>query len=110
MAASRSTGAPRERYKLHLVLRDGFRGHRVVVTVNGRRIYQAAKVSTDPATGRAAAREVALSSPMARLMFSARPGNLDAAFDVDLAERPHVAISLVGERTVAFESSTLPLS
>src|SRR4029453_8959289 len=110
MGASRNTGARRKTYMLHLVLRDGFRGHRVVVTVNGRKIYQAAKISTDPATGRAAAREIALTSPTAHLMFSARPGDLEAAFDVDLAKRPHVAISLVGERTVAFETSTLPLS
>jgi hypothetical protein len=95
---------------LCLVLRDGFRKHRVVVTVNGRKVYQAAKVSTDPVTGRAAARQIALTSPTARLTFSARPGDLDAAFDVDLAERPHVAISLVGERTIAFETSTFPLS
>ncbi len=112
MASSRNArsgaSAPRETYTLHLVLRDGFHGHRVVVTMNGRKIYQGAKITTDAATGRADAREVTSKSRVARLVVSARPGNRDAAFDVDVAARPHVAISLVGEGTVAFETSALP--
>jgi hypothetical protein len=39
---------------------------------------------------------------------SVTPGNLAAAFDVDVVERPFVAISLIGEGTVAFETSATP--
>jgi hypothetical protein len=36
------------------------------------------------------------------------PGNPAATFDVDVVERPYVAISLIGEGTVAFETSAAP--
>jgi hypothetical protein len=39
---------------------------------------------------------------------SVTPGNLAAAFDVDIVERPYVAISLIGEATLAFETSAVP--
>jgi hypothetical protein len=93
---------------MHLVLRNGFRGHSVVITMNDRRVYDAADVTTDPVTARAGA--VAVRAPVhrARVAVSVKPGNLMAAFDVDIAVHPHVAISLVGDGTVAFETSTVP--
>jgi hypothetical protein len=93
---------------MHLVLREGFRRHRVVITMNDRKIYQAADVTTDAAAARADAREVITRSRTAHLVVSVTPGNLAAAFDVDVVARPYVAISLIGEGTVAFETSAAP--
>ena len=95
---------------LHLVLRDGFRGHVVVVTMNDRVVYQAVGVTTDLATARAAAVDIPSPVPTARLEVAVTPGSLASAMDVDLVRRPHVAISLVGAGTVAFETSPAPFS
>jgi len=100
--------APKETHTLHLVLREGFQRHRVVITMNDRKIYQAADVTTDAGAARADAREVNSRSRTAHLVVSVTPGNLAAAFDVDIVERPYVAISLIGEATVAFETSAAP--
>jgi|SRR5215467_7578964 len=112
MALSKKAGgadrAPKETYTLHLVLREGFRRHRVVVTMNGRKIYRAADVTTDMQTAWADARDVISRSRTARLAVSVMPGNLAAAFDADLAARPYIAISLIGAATVAFEASAAP--
>ena len=99
---------PEEEHTLHLVLREGFQRHRVVITMNDRKIYQETDVTTDVAAARADALDVVSRFRNARLMVSVTPGNLAAAFDVDLAERPYVAISLIGEATVAFEASGIP--
>jgi len=93
---------------MHLVLRDGFHGHSVIITMNGKRVYEAAGVTTDPVTVRAGA--VALRVPVrrARVGVSVTPGDLAGAFDVDITVHPHVAISLVGDGTLAFETSRVP--
>ena len=93
---------------MHLVLREGFQRHRVVITMNDRKIYQAADVTTDAAAARADAREVISRSRTAHLVVSVMPGILAASFDVDVMARPYVAISLVGEGTVAFDTSAVP--
>jgi hypothetical protein len=104
----RGAGPPKETYTLHLLLREGFHSHRVVITMNDRKIYQAADVTTDGASAQADARDVISRSRNAHLVVSVTPGNLAAAFDVDVVERPFVAISLIGEGTVAFETSATP--
>jgi len=93
---------------MHLVLRDGFRGHSVIITMNGKRVYEAAGVTTDPVTVRADSVAVRVPVRTARVGVSVTPGNLGAAFDVDITLHPHVAISLVGDATLAFETSRVP--
>jgi hypothetical protein len=93
---------------MHLVLRDGFRGHSVVITLNGRRVYEAAGVTTDPVTVRAGAIAVRVPVRTARVGVAVTPGNLGGAFDVDTIVYPHVAVSLVGDSTLAFETSRVP--
>lgn len=95
---------------MHLVLRDGFRGHSIVITMNDRRVYEAAGVTTDPVTARAGAFAVRMSAPQARVGVAVTPGNLAAVFDVDIAVHPHVAISLIGDGMVAFETSSRPFA
>ena len=92
---------------LHLVLRDGFRGHAVVVTMNDRIVYHATSVTTDGQTARAAAVDVPSMVPIGRLAVAVTPGSL-ASTVIDLAKHPHIAISLVGAGTLAFERSSVP--
>ena len=91
-----------------VVLCEGFRGHSVLITLNGRRVFEAADVTTDPLTARAGAAALSAVTRVARLAVSVTPGPLAAAADVDVAKYPYVAISLVGEGTVAFETSAVP--
>ena len=95
---------------LHLVLRDGFRGHVVVVTMNDRVVYQAVGVTTNFVTARADAVDIPSPVPTARLGVVVTPGSLASVMDVDLLTHPHVAISLVGAGTVAFETSPAPFA
>src|SRR5262245_6676147 len=99
---------PEEEHTLHLVLREGFQRHQVLITMNDRKIYQEADVTTDVAAAWADAKDVLSRSRNAHLVVSVTPRNLAAAFGVDLAERPYVAISLIGEATVAVETSGTP--
>ena len=103
-----SSALPEGAHTVHLVLREGFRGHTVVVTLNDRQVYEAVGLTTDPLTARAGAAALAGSAPTARLGVSVTPGPWAAAVDLDVAARPYVAISLVGEGTVAFETSAVP--
>lgn len=99
--------APRALHALRVVLRDGFRGHTIVITVNGRTVLHAAEITTDPHTGRAATIVTSATAGTSRMAVSVTPGNLVAEFDVDLIARPYLAISLVGEATIALETSTI---
>jgi hypothetical protein len=76
--------------------------------MNDRKIYDAADVTTDAAAARADARKVVSRSRAAHLVVSVTPGHRAAAFDVDVATSPYVAISLIGECTVSFETSAVP--
>ena len=93
---------------MHVLLREGFRGHTVVITLNDRGVYASTGVTTDPVSARADTIAVRGAPPKGRVAVSVAPGNLWAAFDVDLSAHPHVAISLIGDGTLAFEMSTVP--
>jgi hypothetical protein len=99
---------PRGAHTVHLMLKDGFRGHTVLVTLDDRTVYQAVGLTTDPLTERAGAIAVPAADRTARLAVLVTPGDLAASFDLDVVAHPHVAISLVGEATVAFEMSAAP--
>ena len=95
-------------YTVHVTLLDGFRRHAVVITLNDRTVYDAVDVTTDPLTARAGALALRAASSIARLTVSVMPGPVTAAFDLDIATHPYVGISLVGEGTLAFETSAVP--
>src|SRR5215510_7630209 len=71
-----------------VVLCEGFRGHSVLITLNGRRVFEAADVTTDPLTARAGAAALSAVTRVARLAVSVTPGPLAAAADVDVAKYP----------------------
>src|SRR5262245_4715680 len=91
---------------LHIVLRHGFRGHSVAVTVDGREVYQRDSVSTDADAALADTLDLIVSAPMVRVALSATPGDYCGSIDLDVVAHPHLVISLVGEGTVSFEIST----
>lgn len=93
---------------LHIVLRDGFRGHTVIITVNGREVYRRSGV-TSALMSAGDTVEVETVSDVAHIAVSATPGTFRGSLDVDLSAHPHVAISLVGDGTVSFEPSATPL-
>lgn len=90
---------------LRIVLREGFRGHTVVIAVDGLEVYRRVGVTTDRGRARADAFDVTAASAVARIAVSMTPGDIAAAMDFDVARHSHVAISLVGEGTVGFETS-----
>ena len=89
---------------LRIALGAGFRGHTVVIVVNGREVYRRADVTTDAMTAQADVVTTAVTSPTARLAVSVHPGELLATLDLDLSRHGNVAISLVGEATVSIET------
>jgi hypothetical protein len=103
-----SARIPPIRHDLHIALRDGFRGHTVVIVVDGREVYRRAGVATDPTTARADTVDVTTESRVAHIAVSVTPGNIGASADLDVSAYPHVAISLVGVGTVCFEISPWP--
>jgi len=76
--------------------------------MNDQTIYDADDVTTGGTAARADAWKVVSRSRAAHLIVSVTPGHQAAAFDVDVATRPYVAISLIGEGTVSFETSAVP--
>jgi hypothetical protein len=90
---------------LHITLRDGFRGHTVVIVVDGREVYHRAGVTTDPTMSRADAIELVVAPRLIQVGVSVTPGNYIASLDLDVSAHPHLAISLVGEGTVSFETT-----
>jgi hypothetical protein len=95
------------RPRLCLALRDGFRGHTVVITVNGREVYRRARVTTSPAAPVETV-EVATESDWAQVRVVAVPGAFCGELDVDVTVYRFVAISLIGDGTVSFEPSAIP--
>jgi hypothetical protein len=95
----------RSGHALRITLGDGFRGHTVVLTVQGREVYRHADVTTRGPS--APADVVELVSPWRTVIvaISATPGDYAASLDLDVSIHPHLAISLVGEGTVSFETS-----
>lgn len=101
----RAAPTPNPRQALHITLREGFRGHAVIIVVNGREVYRRDSVTTDPTSSRADAFELAVASRMPHIAIFATPGDYVAALDLDVSAHPHLAISLVGEGTVSVETS-----
>jgi hypothetical protein len=89
---------------VRVVLRGGFRGHGVVITIDGHEIYRRSRVTTDAVTLRADAIDVVLSSPLAHVEVSVTPGQLVASVDIAFCDHACLAIDLVGAATVSFET------
>ena len=97
--------SPDTRHSLHITLREGFRGHTVVIVVDGDEVYRRSGVTTDPRSPLTDAVELVVDRRRVQVMVSATPGDYFASLDLVVSAYPHLAISLVGEGTVSFETS-----
>jgi len=102
-----SGAAPRSPHAVRLILRGGFRGHTVAITVDQCELLRAVGVITDPVSTQACVMTVGMDAGTRCFTVSVVPGNLVATFEVDTAAHPQIAISLLGEGTVAFEASAI---
>jgi hypothetical protein len=91
-----------------MALCDGFRGHTVIITVNGREVCRRSDVTAAAAITSAETVEVMIASDVAHITVTAVPGSFRGSLAVDLSAHPYVAISLVGNGTVSFEPSATP--
>ncbi|HMH50260.1 MAG TPA: hypothetical protein VK548_08515, partial [Candidatus Acidoferrum sp.] len=90
---------------LSITLGKGFRGHTVVIAVDGREMYRRAGLSTDPTVARADVVEIAVASRLIQVVVSATPGDYVGSLELDASAHSRLAISLVGEGTVSLETS-----
>jgi hypothetical protein len=92
---------------LHIALHDGFTGHTVTVTVDGREVYRRAGVRTDLRISRADAFDTDAPGPAAKIEVRVDPGSLQAAIRLDLAATPYLAINLING-AIQFTPSATP--
>jgi hypothetical protein len=90
---------------IRIVLCEGFRGHDVVVAVDGREVYRRSELTTEVATLCANAIDVLSRGRLAHVEVFATPGDVLASLDVDVNAYAVVAIDLVGTATVSFETA-----
>lgn len=90
---------------LHIALHDGFRGHTVIITVNGDEVYRKSGVTTDLTISRADGFDTKVGSDKARLEVTAEPNHHKGTAEINISEYPYVAVSLVEGGRVSFERS-----
>jgi hypothetical protein len=94
---------------LHIALKDGFRGHTVLIAVDGEEVYHGVVVTT-PAVGSCVDMlAVPVDSRLAHVRVAVIPGNLAVSFRTDPSIHPYATISLIGERTVRCLTSAAPV-
>jgi hypothetical protein len=96
----------RPMHPLHIALHDGFQGHTVVITVDGREVYNQSSVTTNLAISRADAFDVQVASNTVRIEVSVEPGGRKGSTEVDVTQYPFVAVSLERDGSIAFQPST----
>jgi hypothetical protein len=100
------TGSGRPMHPLHIALHDGFQGHTVVITVDGREVYNQSSVTTNLAISRADAFDVQVASNTVRIDVSVEPGGRQGSTEVDVTQYPFVAVSLERDGSITFQPST----
>jgi hypothetical protein len=90
---------------LHIALHDGFQGHSVTITVDGREVYKKSSVTTNMAISRADAFDVQVTSNRVRIEGSIEPGGHKGSVEVNPTEYPFIAISLEQDGSISFQPS-----
>src|SRR5262249_44130587 len=101
--------APDTQHSLHITFREGFRGHTVVIVVNGDEVFRRSGVTTGGTMARIEPVELVVEHRLVELMVSVTPGDYLASLARDVPAYPHLPISLVGEGPVSFEPPPRPL-
>ena len=96
----------RPMHPLHIALHDGFQGHTVVITVDGREVYNQSSVTTNVAISRADAFDIQVASNTVRIEVSVEPGGRQGSTEVDVTQYPFVAVSLERNGSITFQPST----
>lgn len=95
-------------HTLHIALHDGFQGHTVGITVNGREVYKKSSVTTDLTISRADGFDVQEASNKARIEVSVEPGGHKGSTEIDVTQYPFVAVSLERDGSISFKPSKTP--
>jgi hypothetical protein len=99
-------GSWRPMHPLHIALHDGFQGHIVAITVEGREVYNRSSVTTNVAISRADAFDVQVASNPVRIEVSVEPGGRQGSTEIDVTQSPFVAVSLERDGSITFQPST----
>jgi hypothetical protein len=98
----------RPMHPLHIALHDGFQGHTVAITVDGREVYNRSSVTTNVAISRADAFDVQVASNKVRVEVSVEPGSRKESTEVDVTQYPFVAVSLERDGSISFQPAKQP--
>jgi hypothetical protein len=93
---------------LHIALHDGFQGHTVIVTVEGRVAFNKSSVTTNLAISRADAFDVPVTAGNVRVEVSVQPGGRQGSTQIDVTANPFLAVSLEPDGRIAFQVSAEP--
>jgi hypothetical protein len=106
LVQDRPAGSGRSMYPLHIALQDGFHGHTVAITVDGREVYNRSSVTTNVAISRADAFDMQVASATVRLEVSVEPGGRQGSTEIDVTQYPFVAVSLEHDGSIVLQPST----
>jgi hypothetical protein len=96
--------------RLHIALHDGFRGNHVVITVDGRVVFDRTGVTTDLRISRADAMDVDVAAASVAVAVNVNPGAIAGAVTVDVAAAPFLAIDVLDGGKLRFTHSAQPFA
>jgi hypothetical protein len=99
---SQTQAPPRD---LAIVLGSGFRGHTVVIMLDGREAYRAANVNTSAVTSQADAFVAITEERHVHILVRVTPGDLALSVDCDVSAHTRVVISLIGKASLWLETT-----
>jgi len=91
-----------------IALEDGFQDDHVVIMVDGRVVFDDARVSTMTQVGLASLASAETDRDQSRVAVSLPERGIEAAADLDLRQGPNVRVSLVGDQ-LDIRAGDLPL-
>jgi hypothetical protein len=93
-------------HELAIVLGSGFRGHSVVIMLDGREAYRAANVVTNMASSQADTFVTITEERHVHVLVRVTPGDLVLSADCDVSTHTRVVISLIGKGSLWLETQS----
>jgi hypothetical protein len=93
-------------HDLAIVLGSGFRGHSVVITLDGREAYRAANIVTSAASSQADSFVAVTEERHVHILVRVTPGDLVLSADCDVSTDTRVVISLIGKASLWLETQS----
>lgn len=91
-------------HDLAIVLGSGFRGHAVVITLDGREAYRAANLYTNAATAQADTFVAITEEPHVHVLVRVTLGDLVLSAECDVRTDTRMMISLIGKASLWLET------